>query len=34
VARGAAACRLDPELMILQTVRRKGWDIGLVDRAE
>ena len=29
-----AACRLDPELMILQTVRRKGWDIGLVDRAE
>ncbi len=23
-----AACRLDPELVILQTVRRKGWDVG------
>lgn len=24
-----AACRLTPELVILQTVRRKGWDIGV-----
>ncbi len=23
-----AACRLTPELVILQTVRRKGWDVG------
>ena len=26
-----AACRLDPGLVILQTVRRKGWDIGQAD---